>query len=538
MVVPSRRSWFVWGAAGLLLFGCSSGGDEPSSGAERAADTTSSIALGGSGSQVSTTTTAKPTASGAPGEEFVAPQELMPVSGDGSTDPASVLPSELGDGLIIIEDTDFDGRLLLSIDLEPVSADLEDGANESVEIPSWPDRVWHPVWNEGDDLRVLDLDSGELTVFEDLELSSYNSQFPDGLWSVRRFLAVTQADGSGDETFLVDLEELTLTPTGGRLRYGGPSLSPDQRWMAVDADHGEQGPATLRVASTASPLDTSWSYAAPDGAVFVDSGSFDGAGNLRVQLRTVGQVRLHVYEGRVGTPLALVVEDELAIWQQRLPGLVTGVEDRDAVIVTDDGTRTVVGWDEPLGCVNGPVAALLREDRVRLIERDGSSTTDLPLDHPAPVGSMTLPADRIEVGGYDVYFQFAAKGTGVLVVDCHRRNVRDLVAELDSVTEEPGGAYLRDVVPSLSGTSAVVLLQADEAQYLLIVTGNGVRLEPLGELRVPAMAVSPTGEWLALATFANGRGTMEIRALETFELRAPVQELGDTTTLTIRWAPT
>ncbi len=518
----------------VVVAGCSGGGDGDGSSAGGTSATTgvvTSIDTGGS------TTTSSPGAGSAGPEDFVAPVMLEPVRGPGPDEVGTVLPpGGFDDGVIVLSDVFLAGRAILDSQLEFVAVDPDAPPEFYVDYGSWPDRAWQPGFNPGDGVGVLDTVTNEITVFENVGLVNYaGARGGSGLGGPYRFVGVAESD----ETLVLDLEELSLTPLGGQVRFGGPALSPDQRWVMTDADHSEDGPHTLSVLSTRNLDQATWSYEAPDGSVFVDAGRFEADGVVTVQLRTTGAegLQLFSYQGPVGGSLELVADPDLAEWELVLPGLVSTVEDGVAVVSTADGETSEIGQDEYLGCARGPAVALVREDRMRFIERDGSATTDIELELPGPVENRNLPVGHIAVGGYELYYVPSCPGAAVLVVDCEARQVTDFSPQLGALGPEP--AIAQNGAVSLSDTAAVLAMRAGDQGALLIVDSSGPRFEPLGAQRVAHHFLSPSGRQFGLAVQEASEAIIQIRDTETLaieaELRTPASGLESSV---FTWTPT
>ncbi|MCP4083859.1 MAG: hypothetical protein GY745_02190 [Actinomycetia bacterium] len=442
---------------------------------------------------------------------------------------------ELADGLIVTTDLRVEGRVLFDSSLQIVALDPSASPELYVDFGSWPDRAWQPGFNVGDGVAVLDTTNNKMTMFADVGLVNRSShQAGTGVNGPHRFVGVAD----DEQTFLIDLEQLDMSAPGGQLRYGGPAVSPDQRWVISDTDHDDNGPSELTVSSTLSPTESSWTYEAIEGTVFVDTGRFDPDGEVTVQLRTVGSgpLELFTYHGLPGRDLQLIEEPARADWERRLGDLEFSIDDDVASVLTNDGVRTEINEDRYLGCDGTAVAVLLLEDRVRFIERDGSATTDVLLSVPGSVETSTLPVQHLRVGSFELHYVLISPGAPVLVVDCERRVVHEFTAALEEVGGEPGLAV--DGAASLTNSAAVVTLLSGDQTALLVVDSHGPRFDPLGQRDVRRAFLSPSGTKLGLAIRDPGEFVLQIRDVTDLVVETESRFPGEVDSTIFTWAPT
>ncbi|MEM9654689.1 MAG: hypothetical protein AAGA65_21545 [Actinomycetota bacterium] len=347
-----------------------------------------------------------------------------------------------------------------------------------------------------------------------------------------RFLpAVVEGD-----TALVDLEDVTAVSLGGDPRFGGPTVSPAQRWVLASNEGTEDGLMVVTVSALPNPSDPIWSYEAPGGMVFVDVGRFTGDDEVLLQLRTLATpVQLLTYGGVVGEALELVDDPDFGVWERSLGDLVESAERDSAVVRTSDGVSFTVNDENHLGCATGPAISIVGEDEVRFVDRRGSQTTTVRLARPGPVGLSALRPQHVHLDRFNVHLAPASEERAILVVDCELLTVSDMTAEF----MQDGDSFLvpSEAQASLSGTVAAIPARVADDRYLIIVDSNGARIEALGPQPPARIMLSPSGERVALV-FDTGTGArIQVRALDSFATEAEQDFDFDANTAWLVWVP-
>ena len=458
------------------------------------------------------------------------PAELAPVPGPG-TEPPQVEPPLIEDGPIVVVREGEVGWTAFDAQLDRADDGDEVGLGDGQWFATWPGRLWEVPIGVGDGFEILDTAANDLVPFTGVTIGLHEVAGRDERPGPARYLsAVTEG-----ETVLVDLQDLDAHLLGGDPRFGGPVVSPDERWVMTDSEASAHGLLAVAAAAAVSPREPVWTYTAPPGLTFVDVGRFRTSGKLAVQLRTieVDPLQLFTYHGELGQPLRLIDDPERAAWDDRLPRLVDSLDGTKAVVHTDDGTITEIDDGAHLGCEQGPAVAVGTEEQVRFIERDRSQTMVAELVAPNPFRQPDVDNRHRSIDRFDLHVRPVSDIPTVLVVDCDQRAVIDLTAQF--LSEDGRQLVVGDPVVALSGRVAAVPAFAAPDRALVVVDEVGPRVELLPHS--DRVILSPSGDKILFVVDEDGSTLLQIRDTATLTVEAEHRIEWGVASLSVTWVP-